>query len=124
MPAGRGDRGPTVDRRHLITTHCPSGDDEPTDAFLRLAARGYPRAAPGTIDELRSDPVAGTLTVSASGATVGQQLVVWLAPASGGDPDVSAGTGLADVRVRPVDGGAVLTATTTAASYRLEVRPS
>ncbi|MEZ5381950.1 MAG: cellulase family glycosylhydrolase [Microthrixaceae bacterium] len=110
-------------RSHLMITDCPSGDHEPNTKALELVNRGYPRAAPGTITNIDSDPQAGTLTVGAADAEVGEELVAWLPPSSGTDPHVEASSGLENVVVTEAPGGAVLIATTTADTYELVVTP-
>lgn len=108
---------------HLMTTSCPSGEHEPTTAALELVNRGYPRAAPGRLSLIESDPGAGTLTVAAEGAPIGEELVAWLPPASGNEPSFEGTTGLSDIEVHEVPGGSVVTANTDAPDYVFVVAP-
>ena len=113
----------TENEVHLITRTCPGDTDAgPTEEFLRILGRAYPRAAPGHITVLRSDPTSGDLTVTGTGAEVGGELVVWL-PEVPGTPDAQPFTtdGLDDVTLQAVQGGRILTASTTAAEYTLAV---
>jgi endoglycosylceramidase len=105
---------------------CPGDrDGGPNVAFLRIVGRAYPRAAPGELTELVSDPDTGALAVggtiaSAPEAASGAELVVWV---PGTDAPEARVEGLTDPVVTPVDGGAYLTATPTGTTYRLEVTP-
>jgi endoglycosylceramidase len=68
----------TETQTHLNLLGCPGDVDlGPNEDFLRILGRGYPRAAPGRIDELRSDPVTGALRVTATVDRAGGELVVW-----------------------------------------------
>ena len=98
-------------------------DGGPNMPFLRVVGRAYPRAAPGELTELRSDPDTGALLVG--GTTESHpdpepdtDLVVWV---PGTDAPVTRVDGLTETEVTPVDGGASLTATPTGTTYRLEV---
>jgi endoglycosylceramidase len=116
-PGGRA----TEDQVHLLTRTCPGDTDAgPTDAFLQILGRPYPRAAPGRITELHSDPATGALAVRATGAVPGTAapLVVWL-PGTATKPTTT--DGLTEVRLTEVPGGRILTATPTAADYALAV---
>lgn len=113
----------TQDQVHLVTRTCPGDTDaRQTDEFLRILGRAYPRAAPGRIAALRSDPATGNMTVAGTGAATGAELVVWL-PRLAGRPDAQPVTtdGLDKVRLVAVDGGRILTASTTAPQYTLVV---
>jgi endoglycosylceramidase len=90
---------------------CPADVDKgPVPEWQPILARAYPRAAPGMLESLTSDGLAGTFSmIGARGdAPADAQLDLWV-PAKGGQPTVG-GTGLHDVQVRPVDGGFRVTA--------------
>ena len=73
------------DQVHLNAVACPTGEDLGlTEEFAVVLSRAYPRAAPGRLTELVSDPDARTMRVTgtAKGAEPGAQLVVWV-PAAG-----------------------------------------
>lgn len=63
---------------HLNGLQCP-GDIElgPTEPFFRVLSRGYPRAAPGALQRLESDPASGALTIEGNGGEAGSELLVW-----------------------------------------------
>lgn len=119
----------TVDQVHLITRACAadSGDARDTDSrytdeFLRILGRAFPRAAPGHITELVSEPGTGRLEVSGTAAPEGSELVVWIPSVEGGAPaQPSLADGLEAVELHPVDGGRILTATSTGGDWRLVV---
>ncbi len=123
-----GNPGSVADGRvvQLNFVDCPGDrDGGPNEAFLRVVGRAYPRAAPGELTELRSDPHTGALVVAGTfGAAVpaGEgdrgELVVWVRGAD--DPAVTV-TGLAEPTVTPVDGGAYVTALPRGGPYRLEL---
>src|SRR5690606_1274704 len=94
---------------------CPGNVDlGPNDDFLRILGRGYPRAAPGRLDEIRSDPDTGYLKVKATASTPGGELVVWTPTVDDGTPERTVNTfGLRDVVEHEVAGGRSLTATVT-----------
>ncbi len=119
VPGGRAED----DVVHLVTRACPDDVDVgPTEPFLAILGRSYPRAAPGRIDSLASNPDTGELTLAASGAEIGAELVVWLPHAADFlQPDEAATFGLDDVTLVDVEGGRFLTATTTAPAYTLTV---
>jgi endoglycosylceramidase len=119
-----GTPGNVADGRvvQLNFVDCPGDrDGGPNDDVLRIVGRAYPRAAPGELTELRSDPDTGELVVAGTTDTGGSPdagLVVW---APGTDAPVAEVEGLTEPIVTPVDGGAYLTATTTGGAYRLEI---
>lgn len=100
---------------HLNLVGCP-GDEllGPNEDFLRILGRGYPRAAPGRLDEVRSDPDTGWLKVRATAAEAGGELVVWTPTEGGPDHEVTV-QGLTDVVEHQVPGGRIITATVEAA---------
>ena len=123
-----GNPGSVADERvvQLNVVDCPGDrDGGPNEDVLAIVGRAYPRAAPGELTEVRSDPATGALVVAGTaGAAVpagegdGGELVVWVRGAE--SPAVTV-TGLAEPTVTPVDGGAYVTAAPTGGPYRLEV---
>jgi endoglycosylceramidase len=110
------------DQVHLRTVTCPDDADIGlTEEFAVVLARAYPRAAPGRLTSLVSDPDARTLSLSgrAEGADPDASLVVWI-PTAGRDELAVGGEGIADVEVEFVDGGHLVTAT-VGCEYTLEV---
>jgi endoglycosylceramidase len=103
---------------------CPGDrDGGPNESFLRIVGRSYPRAAPGELTEVVSDPATGALRVAGTTQAGGRrgELVVWLRGDDDPEIDVS---GLSRPRVTPVDGGAYVTARPTGGAYRLTIGPS
>ncbi len=99
---------------HLNSLDCASGEDlGPTEEFLVLLGRGYPRATPGRIDQLSSDPSTGLLSLEADADTAGGMLVLWT-PTEAGTHEVWT-EGLDDVLEHAVDGGRLVSATVAAA---------
>jgi endoglycosylceramidase len=86
----------------LVRLDCPSGRvlgvPEP---FRRVLGRAYPRAAPGALRELSSDPTTGALTVSGF-ATRGGTLDVWLPP---GPRPRATGSNVTGIQLRSSSGG-------------------
>ena len=113
---------PTDDSVHLNLLGCPDNEDlGPNDAFLDILGRGYPRATPGRLTEVRSDVETGHLLVRATATEAGGELLVWTPTAAGADHGVTV-TGLADVTEHEVDGGRLITATVSApGDYSLEI---
>ncbi len=111
---GSGWAAPTGDVMHLNTLRCPGNQDRrPTEAFLRVLGRAYPRATPGTLDQLVSDPDTGRLEVVATATAAGGELVVWAPTADDAAHRVTT-TGLVAVSQRAVPGGRIITATVAA----------
>lgn len=109
----------TSDQLHLNGVTCPGdGDKGLTKAYATVLSRAYPRAAPGAIVTLVSDPDARTMTVVAKAHGSGQ-LVVWVPDAGKGAPKVS-GANLTDLKTQPVPGGYYVTAT-SGGCYRLQI---
>ena len=106
---------------HLNAVSCPDGETEPTEEFLRIAGRAFPRAAPGTITEFVSDTETGAFSLSASRAPRGTQLVVWVRRGKLGFVSPPESKGLRDVRLVSVSGGWVLVATVDATTYSLNL---
>ncbi len=108
---------PDVVETHLNLLQCPGNTDlGPNDAFLDVLGRAYPRATPGRVTSLRSDPDTGVLTVEAhaDAVAVGRELVVWT-PTSDDAAHRVATRGLTDVRQTAVPGGRIITARVAAA---------
>lgn len=105
--------GETNEQIHLNALRCPG--DEPlglTEPFAQVVGRGYPRAAPGRVTLLRTNPASGDLTIEGEGAHAGDELVVWT-PTAGDTHDV-VGDGMDGLEVLDVEGGRVIVATITA----------
>lgn len=115
---------PSGEETHLNRLGCPDNTDlGPTDAFLEVLGRGYPRATPGRLASLRSDPATGQLEVHATAQTadVGQQFLVWT-PTPDDAQHRLVVQGLRDVIAHPVPGGRIITAMVSAAgSYALGI---
>jgi endoglycosylceramidase len=109
---------------HLNLLGCPDNEDlGPNGAFLDILGRGYPRATPGRITELRSDPATGHLKVAATAPEPGGTLVVWTPTGPGAEHPVTV-RNLGPVTETEVPGGRLITATVQAAGdYRLWVGP-
>jgi endoglycosylceramidase len=111
----------TEDQVHLNTMGCPGNEDlGPTEEFLTILGRAFPRASPGRVTNLQSDPDTASFSMEATGAEAGSILVVWV-PESADDtgPAVTSSAGLDEVEVIDVDGGKFVTATTTGSDYSL-----
>jgi len=117
---------PDVVETHLNLLGCPDNTDlGPNDAFLAVLGRAYPRATPGRVTDLVSDPDTGrfTLEADADRAAVGQELLVWTPTADDAEHRVTT-SGLADVRERAVPGGRIITARVTGTgTYSLVIAP-
>jgi endoglycosylceramidase len=99
---------------HLNTFDCTTGTDlGPTEDFLALLGRGYPRAAPGRIASLTSDPFTNELTLEGVASNAGQRLVLWT-PTLSSSHEVSV-EGLVSVEEHAVEGGRLITAKTASA---------
>lgn len=93
---------------------CPDNADlGPNDAFLDIVGRGYPRAAPGRLVQVRSDVDTGRMSVTASADVGGGELVVWT-PTTCGPEHLVHVAGLTNVEQHEVDGGRIITATVAA----------
>ena len=97
---------------HLHRTACPSGEDLGlTQPWATTLSRTYPRAAPGRLTRVRSDPTTGVAQITgvAEGEGTGT-LVVWVPDRDGGAPLASGGVGGDQADIVAGDGG-----------YRVEV---
>lgn len=110
---------------HLNLLGCPGNVDQgPNDAFLDILGRGYPRATPGKIKKLTSDPATGLMRVDANVGAPGGQLVVWTPTVDDAGHRVNT-TGLTDVVAHEVAGGRIVTATVAAGGdYALWIGPA
>lgn len=115
---------PAVVQTHLNQLQCPANTElGANDAFLDVLGRAYPRATPGRITTLRSDPDTGVFTLQArAGATdAGNELVVWTPTVNDADHHVAT-RGLDHLEERSVPGGRIVTArVTTAGDYTLAI---
>jgi endoglycosylceramidase len=103
---------PAVIETHLNLLQCPDNTDlGPNDAFLDVLGRAYPRATPGRVTKLRSDPDTGVLSIEAhaDATALGADLVVWT-PTQDDTGHRVATRGLTDVRTSVVSGGRIITA--------------
>ncbi len=95
---------------HLNSMDCVENTDlGPTEEFLVLLGRGYPRVTPGRIQLLQNAPYSGELRIEARSADAGDQLLVWTPTAD--DTHAAWADGLDDLTEHPVPGGRLLTAT-------------
>ncbi len=100
---------------HLNILGCPGNEDlGPNEDFLSILGRGYPRATPGRLVQLRSDVDSGGLFVRGDAEAAGGTIEVWT-PTSSDDGIALASEGLADITAHEVDGGRIITATVEAA---------
>ena len=108
---------------HLNPVSCP-GDNNlgPTEEFFKVLGRGYPRAAPGELDSMSSDPDTGLLVVEATATQPGGELVVWTPTTQATHRVVL--DGLGDLTALDLEGGRLLSATVEATGpYSLRVEP-
>ena len=115
---------PTGVSTHLNKLECPGNTSAgPTDEFLDAVGRGYPRATPGRIVQLRSDIATGLMKVKATVPEAGGELVVWTPTTDDGDHPVNV-FGLDHVVEHEVEGGRIITATVASAgTYALWIGP-
>jgi len=108
---------------HLNTLDCVEGVDlGPTEEFLALLGRGYPRISPGRIQLLQSDPDSGQLLLEGRSAVAGETLVVWTP--TGEDTHEVWTEGLDPPTELAVPGGRLVTATVTDdGGYTLGIDP-
>ncbi len=112
--------GGTSVQLNLLT--CPANTDAgPNEAFLHVLGRGYPRAAPGRLTSLVSDPTTGQLDAAATVSTAGGTLLVWT-PTPADAAHAVRGENLTSITETAVPGGRLVTATVTAPGcYALHV---
>ena len=108
---------------HLNPLSCPGDNDlGPIEEFFRVLGRGYPRAAPGILTSLFSDPDTGLLEIEATADEPGGELVVWTPTTEATHRVVL--DGLSNVTTIEVGDGRILTATVDATgAYSLRVEP-
>jgi endoglycosylceramidase len=107
------------DQLHLNGLGCPGDRDLGlTAAYATVVSRAYPKATPGSVTSLVSDPDARTMSLHAEGPD-GGNLVVWV-PDNGHGPPHPSGVGLRDLAFSPVPGGFRVTATTSC-RYQLDI---
>jgi endoglycosylceramidase len=105
--ADGADTTPTPVSGNINRFACPSGAPIGTpETTARILSRPYPRAAPGTLSSLRSNPGGASFSLrgsdpDASGSCV---LEVWI-PARGADPPALEGRGVTALATRPYAGG-------------------
>jgi endoglycosylceramidase len=111
---------PTGISAHLNTTECPGDvDGGPTEEFLSILERAYPRATPGRIQLLVSDSVTGEFTLTASAAPSGEELLVWT-PSDAETLSVTS-EGLANLEEHRVPGGRIIKAIVAAPNYEIRI---
>ncbi len=105
--------GVPADQYHLHTLLCPGDDDQGiTQPYATVLSRTYPRATPGHLTALTSDPDARTAHIAGTSTGAGQnaRLVVWVPDRGHGMPVVS-GNNVADVTTAAANGGWLVSAT-------------
>jgi endoglycosylceramidase len=115
--------GATNEQHHLNGLGCPGDVDlGPTEPFLRVVRRAYPRAAPGRITRLESPWSTGALVLEATGAAAGAELVLWTP--TGADTHTVAATGLGPLTEHIVPGGRLVTGSVVkAGGYSVTITP-
>ena len=108
---------------HLNSMDCVEGVDlGPTEEFFSILSRAYPRAAPGRITHLQSDPVTGAMQLNAVASQAGETLEVWMPTRA--DSHRASGAGLVEIVERELGWGRLLTATVPdPGPYSLSVEP-
>lgn len=110
----------TEDQVQLITRACPADVDVgPTEAFLEIAGRAYPRLTPGRIDALSSDPVTGEFSLVGRAGDDRGELVVWVPARDRDEPPTPTVEGLDEVAFTAVEGGWYLTADVASQRYSI-----
>ncbi len=102
---------------HLNLLQCPGNTSLGANAaFLKVLGRAYPRATPGRITSLASDPDTGIFRLKAQADTtdVGKQVVVWT-PTKDDAAHRVVTQGLTQVKATNVTGGRIIAATVEAA---------
>jgi len=113
------DGKPTGEVVQLNFENCPEETDGgPNKALLKIVGRAYPRAAPGHLTKLTSDPTTGKLVIEGTRGSQQNELVVWVPGTVKPSPTV---TGLAQVTTARAEGGFYVTAVATARSYTLRL---
>ena len=103
---------------HLNAVDCPGDVDAgPTEVFMRILSRAYPRVAPGRITLLQSDSDTGDFRLEASIALADRELVVWSPEYT--DAHIIESEGLVNLTSHPVTGGRIIKALTIGGDYTL-----
>lgn len=114
---------PTAPQVQLNTVLCPDDvDTGATPDIMQVASRAYPRAAPGRLTELASDPAARTLTVEGrivDDLATGGDLRLWV---PGEERPTIEGDGLGEPTIDQVPGGWDVAVPVTDSPYRVELR--
>jgi endoglycosylceramidase len=117
---------PADELTHFKRTGCPGDEDlGPVEGFATVLSRTYPRAAPGRLVSIDSDPetgearIEGQLGEDADGESTAD---LWV-PERGGPPEVT-GEGIGDVEIVEVPGGYRVLVDITAMTYAIEVAPA
>ena len=117
---------PTEPQVHLNVLECPANRDlGPNTDFLTVLGRAFPRATPGRITTLRSDPTTGfmNLQATAGAGDVGRELVVWTPTTDDRRHPVSS-VGLTGVSQQEVPGGRLIVGRVSAPGlYALDIGP-
>ena len=122
---GRG-REPGAISPSLVRIGCPGDVELGIPApFGSILSRAFPRAAPGVLQSLTSDPATGAMRASgdAPGATGDAAVLDLWVPERGLGPPLVSGAGVSAPVVTPVEGGWRVQATATG-SWSVDVRPS
>lgn len=116
-------RAVTETQIQLNDVACPAdATTGPNEDLMRVAGRAYPRAAPGRLTGIESDPDARTLTVGGvidDDLASGGDLVVWV---PGEERPTVEGRGLGEPRLVQVPGGWYVTVEVVDSPYELEAR--
>jgi endoglycosylceramidase len=86
---------------HYKANQCPGDVDLGPVPEWSALSRAYPRAAPGFIRSLTTDPAAGTMTVTGEGTG---RFDVWV-PDDGAGPPTVGGSGVESIEIVEVSGG-------------------
>lgn len=114
------DLGDDYQNIHLNGLQCPGDIDlGPTEPFFRVLSRAYPRAAPGLLLTLVSDPETGALNIEAEDAPIGAELLVWT-PRVPVASEIES-NGLGEVEIELVGDGARLRARVEGEAYSLRI---
>ncbi len=119
---GQRDGQPAAQIVQFNLNGCP-GDKNlgPVPQWSPILSRAYPRSAPGRLTSLRSDGVAGTMSLSgdATDASAGARLAVWV-PGTDAKPKLG-GQGIQGVTWTKVTGGWLVSAGVCHGGYTLAI---
>jgi endoglycosylceramidase len=116
---------PADELTHFKRTGCPGDEDlGPVVGFATVLSRTYPRAAPGRLTLLESDPETGAARIEGKVDGEGDEAVVdlWV-PERTGRPEIS-GEGIGEGDIGEVPGGYRVLVDDTAATYAIDVTPT